>query len=213
MISGSPGLFSSLNGQSQTYRILNASGGRPLLCSRYDAQMDPKEMSTESEVPKFEILSYFYGFDGKELGACQQFHTTKSYDGNKAITSLPCVPIRYSKHSRGVGLRDFFIGRGKRFLELTRQAEVSKRISPPTPIKPPHHHKKPSSILHHDLRARKPHLSPHLPLSNSFRREGKQAMAFEPIAVTPQSPLTLKLPPPPGWTPGMISATNMPNQV
>lgn len=81
-------------------------------------------MSVESEVPKFEILSYFYGFDGKELGAYQQLHTTKSYDGNKAITSLPCFPIKYSKHSRGVGLRDFFIGRGKRFLELTRQAEV-----------------------------------------------------------------------------------------
>ena len=114
----------SLNGQSQTYRILNVSGGKPFLCSRYDAQMDPKAMSIESGVPKFEILSYFYGFDGKELGACQQLHTIKSYDGNKAITSLPCFPIIYSKHSRGVDLRDFFIGRGKRFLELTRQAEV-----------------------------------------------------------------------------------------
>lgn len=51
-------------------------------------------MSIEGEVPKFEILSYFYGFDGNELGACRQLHTTKSYDGNKAITSLPCFPIK-----------------------------------------------------------------------------------------------------------------------
>ena len=121
---GSEIVSNSLNGQSQTYRILNVSGGKPFLCSRYDAQMDPKAMSIESEVPKFEILSYFYGFDGKELGACQQLHTIKSYDGNKTITSLPCFPIIYSKHSRRVDLRDFFIGKGKRFLELTRQAEV-----------------------------------------------------------------------------------------
>ena len=29
-----PGGFFSLNGQSQTYRILNASRGKPFLCSR-----------------------------------------------------------------------------------------------------------------------------------------------------------------------------------
>ena len=121
---GSEIVSNSLNGQSQTYRILNVSGGKPFLCSRDDAQMDTLATSIESEIPKFEILSYFYGFDGKELGVCQQLHTIKSYDGKKAITSLPCFPIIYSKHSRGVDLRDFFIGRGKRFLELTRQAEV-----------------------------------------------------------------------------------------
>ena len=114
----------SLNGQSQTYRILKVAGGRPFLCSRYDARMDHIPVVNGSEVPKFEILSYYYGFDGKELRACQQLHTIKSYDGNKAITSLPCFPIIYWKHSRGVNPRDFFIGRGKRFLELTRQAEV-----------------------------------------------------------------------------------------
>ena len=121
---GSEIVSNSLNGQSQTYRILDVSGGKPFLCSRYDAAMDTKATSVESEIPKFEILSYFYDFDGKELGACQQLHNIKSYDGNKAITSLPCFPIIYSKHSRGLDLRDFFIGRGKRFLELTRQAEV-----------------------------------------------------------------------------------------
>lgn len=76
------------------------------------------------EVQRRKTRALMTGFDGKEPGACQQLHTTKSYDGNKAITSLPCFPIKYTKHSRGVGLRDFFIGRGKRFLELTRQAEV-----------------------------------------------------------------------------------------
>lgn len=80
--------------------------------------------SNGREVPKFEILSYFYDFDGKELGARQQLHTIKSYDGNKAITSLPCFPITYSKQSRGAKPRDYFIERGKRFIELTRTSEV-----------------------------------------------------------------------------------------
>ena len=123
---GSEIVSNGSNGQSQTYRILRVFGGRPFLCNRYEAGMDPPEPMSSSgrEVPKFEILSYFYDFDGKELGACQQLHTIKTYDGNKAITSLPCFPIIYSKHSRGLKPRDFFIERGKRFLELTRESEV-----------------------------------------------------------------------------------------
>ena len=79
------------------------------------------------DLPKFEILSYFYSSDGKELGACQQLHTIKSYDGNKAITSLPCFPIIYSKNSRGMKPRDFFIERGRRYIELTRKPEVAHK--------------------------------------------------------------------------------------
>ena len=111
------------NGQNQTYRILNVSGGRPFLCSRYQADMDPWE-STSKDLPRFEILSFFYDFDGKELGACQESHTIKSYDGLKAITSLPCFPIIYSKNSWGLKPRDFFVERGRRFIELTRRMDV-----------------------------------------------------------------------------------------
>lgn len=111
------------NGQNQTYRVLNVSGGRPFLCSRYQADMDAWE-STSKDLPKFEILSFFYDFDGKELGACQESHTIKSYDGLKAITSLPCFPIIYSKNSRGLKPRDFFVERGRRFIELARRMDV-----------------------------------------------------------------------------------------
>ena len=122
---GSEIVSNGVSGQSQTCRVLNVSGGRPFLCSRFEADMDlPDPMSTGREVPKFDILTYSYEFDGKELGACQQLHTIKSYDGLKAITSLPCFPIIYSKHSRRLKPREFFIERGKRFLELTRSTEI-----------------------------------------------------------------------------------------
>ena len=81
-------------------------------------------MSKGRDLPKFEILSYFYNSDGKELGACQELHTIKSYDGNKAITSLPCFPVIYSKNFRGMKPRDFFIERG-RYVELTRKPDVA----------------------------------------------------------------------------------------
>lgn len=113
------------DGQNQTYRIVNVSGGRPFLCSRSQADMDPLgPFLNGREVPKFEMLSYLYDFDGKELGACQKLHSIKSYDGNKAITSLPCFPVIYWKASRGLKPRDLFIERGRRFIELTRKTDV-----------------------------------------------------------------------------------------
>ena len=112
------------NGPNQIYRILNVSGGKPFLCKRYEAGMEPPEEESGRDLPKFEILSYFYDFDGKELGACQRLHSIKSYDGTKAITSLPCMPIIYSKSSPGSKPRDFFIERGRRFIELTRKTDV-----------------------------------------------------------------------------------------
>lgn len=122
---GSEIVSNGISGQSQTFRVLNVSGGRPFLCSRFEADMEPADpMSNGREVPKFDILTYSYEFDGKELGACQQLHTIKSYDGLKAITSLPCFPIIYSKQSRRLKPREFFIERGKRFLELTRNKDV-----------------------------------------------------------------------------------------
>ena len=122
---GSEIVSNGVSGQSQTFRVLNVSGGRPFLCSRYEADMDPVDtLSSGREIPNFDFLSYSYEFDGKELGACQQLHTIKSYDGLKAITSLPCFPIIYSKHSRRLKPREFFIERGKRFLELTRNTDI-----------------------------------------------------------------------------------------
>ena len=122
---GSEIVSNGVSGQSQTFRVLNVSGGRPFLCNRFEAEMDPMDpMSNGREVPKFDILTYSYEFDGKELGACQQLHTVKSYDGLKSITSLPCFPIIYSKQSRRLKPREFFIERGKRFVELTRNKDV-----------------------------------------------------------------------------------------
>lgn len=114
-----------VTGQNQVYRILDVTGGKPFLCGRNLADMAPWDSASQGrDLPKFEILSYFYNSDGKELGACQQVHTIKSYDGNKAITSLPCFPIIYSKNSRGMKPRDFFVERGRRYIELTRKTDI-----------------------------------------------------------------------------------------
>ena len=113
------------NGQYQIYRVLNVAGGRPFLSNRFDVGMDAWDPTSNArDLPKFEILSYFYDYDGKELGACQQLHTIKSYDGYKAITSLPCFPIIYSRNSKGIKARDFFIERGRRFIALTHEKDV-----------------------------------------------------------------------------------------
>ena len=122
---GSEIVSNGFNGQNQAYRILDVSGGRPFLCSRSDARMNPVELNPSGrEVPKFDILSCVYGFDGKELGTCQHVHTIKYYEGNKQVMSLPCFPIHYSKQYRALKSRDFFVRRGKRFLELTRNSKV-----------------------------------------------------------------------------------------
>ena len=132
---GSEIVSNGLGGQNQTYRVLNVTGGRNFLCNRFEAGMDSLDPPSDGRIPldlpsngrerpKFEILSYRYDFDGKELGARQELHTIKLYDGNKAITSLPCFPVVYSKSFHGLKPRDFFISRGKRFIELTRKTEV-----------------------------------------------------------------------------------------
>ena len=113
------------SGQTQVSRILNVSGGRPFLCNRLRARMDAWDSTSNGrDLPKFEILSYMYSYDGKELGACQRWHTIKSYDGKKVIASLPCFPIIYSKTSRGLKPRDLFTERGRRYIDLTRKTDV-----------------------------------------------------------------------------------------
>ena len=113
------------DGQNQVYRILDVSGGKVFLCDRGQAEMEMLDSTSKArDLPCFEILSYFYDSDGKELGACQRLHTIKWYDGNKAITSLPCFPIKYLRNARGMKPRDFFIERGRRFIELTQKTDV-----------------------------------------------------------------------------------------
>lgn len=117
------------NGQNQVYRILNVCGGRPFLCNRALAGMPRIESTMDArDLPKFEILSYSYDSDGKDLGACQVIHTIKAYKGNKAITSLPCYPIIYLKNIHGLNPRGFFIQRGKHYMKLARATDtVHKR--------------------------------------------------------------------------------------
>jgi len=79
----------------------------------------PESTSNGRDLPKFEILSYYYNSDGRFVGACEELIKIKWYDGNKAITSLPCYPIIYAKKSR-----DFFIERGKRLIDLARRTDV-----------------------------------------------------------------------------------------
>ena len=61
---GSVIVSNGVSGQSQTFRVLNVTGGRPFLCNRYEADMDALDpISSGREVPKFDIMNYSYEFD------------------------------------------------------------------------------------------------------------------------------------------------------
>ena len=115
--SASEVISNGTDGNHQVSRILHVSGGRPFLCGRSQARMHGSEGKDQ---PTFEISTYFYSSDGSILGMCQGHFLIKSYKGTKAITTLPCYPIVYAKVPRGLKPREFFVNRGRRFLELTR---------------------------------------------------------------------------------------------
>lgn len=112
----------SADGRRQIFRVVETNGGRPFLCTRNDADMEPFEAEGphDKDLPKFEILAHTYESDGKVLGMCQQMFTIKRYEGSKAVTSLPCYPISFATDLNGLSPRDFFIARGKRYMELAR---------------------------------------------------------------------------------------------
>ena len=129
---GAEVVSNSADGRRQIFRIDDTNGGRPYLCTRAHLLMEPFEAQGphDKDLPKFEILAHTYESDGKVLGMCQQIFTIKRYEGSKAITSLPCYPISYAADSDGLGPRDFFIARGKRYMELARSDRtVHKRYS------------------------------------------------------------------------------------
>lgn len=108
------------NGENQVYRVLNVIGGKSFLSTRKAAGMDALNPTTQKDrgIPKFKILTHFYDYDGKDLGECQRLLTTKWYDGVKSITSLPYYPVNYAKVQGAAKPRDYFIQRGRRFIEL-----------------------------------------------------------------------------------------------
>lgn len=113
-------------GQHQIYRVVGVNGGKSFLCSRLEAGLEEVPILTTAgrDQPKFSMLTYFYLSDGKDLGACEKVLDIKWYDGMKAISSLPCYPITYAKGSSGRKPREYFIERGKRCMELTRNTDV-----------------------------------------------------------------------------------------
>ena len=110
------------DGRRQIFRVVDTNGGRPFLCSRTLARMNDFEPEGphDKDLPKFEVIAHTYGSDGKVLGMYQYLFTIKSYEGSKVITSLPCYPMSYATDLNGLSARDFFVARGKRYMELAR---------------------------------------------------------------------------------------------
>ena len=127
---GAEVVSNSADGRRQIFRVVETNGGRPFLCNRADINMDAfkAEGPHDKDLPKFEVLAHTYESDGKVLGMRQQIFTIKRYEGSKAVTSLPCYPISYATflntqsnmQSNTQSPRDFFIARGKRYMELAR---------------------------------------------------------------------------------------------
>ena len=114
-------VFDESNGNNQVCRILDVTGGRPFLCERRDVGMECRDTASSNaqDVPRFDLLTCYYYSNGKDFGLVQQAISIRQYDGLKTITSLPCYPLQYAKTLRTPRTGDFFVERGKRFMELT----------------------------------------------------------------------------------------------
>lgn len=111
-------------GYQQTYRIMNVCGGKPFLCNRKEVTgLDPIE---GRDVPRFSVLCFFYATDGTDVGAVQKVFTIKWYDGAKAIASLPMYPIGFSRITSETSVRQYFVDRGRRTMQLTQKTDVAQ---------------------------------------------------------------------------------------
>ena len=114
----------------QVYRILNLTGGRPLLITR-DEVRSASRLEGLTDSMALNISCFFYSFNGKEFGPVQQTFQINKYDDVKLITSLPVYPVKFSNLKSETLTREGLIGRGKRYFELTQNKSnvVHKRYN------------------------------------------------------------------------------------
>jgi hypothetical protein len=107
-------------GHTQFYRILEITGGRKFLCTREEAGME--ELNTAQEraidIVTFKISCFCYQSDGRRLRPVQHIFHIPKYDQVRRITSLPYYPVQFLKSAEGVYDREYFVSRGRRFIDL-----------------------------------------------------------------------------------------------
>lgn len=134
-----PGVeIKSTQGMLQVYCVLSIVGGRPFLCTKYEAgtisyrDREADEWVKESAdmyriSPKsnsFAAQAFQYYFDGTSIGLVDKRFTIQPYEGRRLITSLPCYPNKFAK---GVEVLEHYrhelIERGRRFVSIATDIE------------------------------------------------------------------------------------------
>ena len=105
----------SSQSDSQVYRVLHVSGGRPLM------NMDTKESTnsntqTQSKCSPFVIDCLHLDFDGEKFGPVRRKFTIDEYDEEKSIKRLDIYPLRFAIDK--IDLENELVQRGRRFVEL-----------------------------------------------------------------------------------------------
>ena len=108
------------NGPSQVYRIIDIADGKPFLCTRDEVDIPGYSTAPfNKDAPGFFIECLYYEWNGQELGSNVRVFAVQSYDEPKPITSLQWYPMDFYKEIHESRPVDYFVKRGKRFIELT----------------------------------------------------------------------------------------------
>lgn len=119
----------SVLNKPSAWRVYNVSGGRPLL-SQPDNGQQPR-----SSKALFLVL-YKIDYNGilSMFGPTSRIIDIPHFEGEKDITALNAVPLRFSRDSSE---KEVFQNLGQRFLQLTKQKYVHQQYTGPTLTRSP----------------------------------------------------------------------------
>ena len=104
----------------QAYRVIHASGGRPLLTTK-EVLLDDRPIQErqifrrQSQLSPFKIDCVRFDFDGEKFGPVQDTISIFEYEEDRMITKLDVYPMTYAEKEEEV--MNSLLDRGRRFAE------------------------------------------------------------------------------------------------
>ncbi|KAI0544468.1 P-loop containing nucleoside triphosphate hydrolase protein [Xylaria curta] len=113
--------------QIQLFRILKVTGGRETLRRWLDPPPDHASVKLkEGYLPGSFIIECFYiHYDGVQFGPVNETFQIPKFHGDRDITSLPIMPLRYD--GQRAELRKDLLKRGNEFAKLCNPAQVAHK--------------------------------------------------------------------------------------
>lgn len=96
------------------WKVLCVARGRPLLSAKYDD--DGKYDEPREKVDPFQMQCYSLDHNGEEYGPIFQLCSISPFEGEKEISNLNVVPLRFAKG--GAELKEVLRERGKKFADI-----------------------------------------------------------------------------------------------